>query len=502
LVLFYNYNELSIDSLYEDYGFEIEEKSDFDTHELDLETQSSEPIDLKSISSDEHDISYLENIIHNNEDLLKPEFAGLINENTSEIQHRLNQIKTFFPDGLDQISKNIDSTDPVNLFKLHYIGIISDFPPLFLADHAEKKIIQIIKYIQSQLKGESIEDFTLKNDLKLLNEYKLKNIARYVNYSWNKLIHIVYPNQFNPWQLGKVEHGYWEVIKNRQNAVKWIVEEYLNTNPDNIWRLIKDKIYNRRLYGKLGLSYLYNTHYNSLFKSLNEAYPDLPFYKLGLFPDNFWNNSTNLDIAKQAFKWMLVQERIDFDEIPLALKTKRLTRHSFNQYGLSTMFDYCFNRNFYELIDSTFPDKFKPWEVGNVKQSYWENVDHQRDAIYWFIKEQDTSKNEIFTKIESRKFSKQLFKTSKLANFFKTVFKNDPENVFKFILKPKRQILNENRRLLKRYEKESKYKVDRSILNFILYGFNLPIMTYFEKKNADRIKRKKRRLKRIFEDEF
>lgn len=497
----YNFKELSIDSLYDDYGIELEENSEDDFDDKD---EKSEHIHLNSFkdSLNKSDSSYLENIIDNNSDLISSNFEELIDVDKNEINERFGIIKRLFPDGLKSIQENSKETEnPIILFKLKYIGIINEFPPLYFAQDAEKKIISIIKYVQEEFLNQSIEEFTKSNSIALLYDLKLISIARYLNYSWNKLIHLVYPKHYNPWQLGKVDHGYWDNQKNRISAVKWIIQEYLNTNPENIWRLIKAKSYNRALYGKLGLSYLYNEHYNSLFKSLHEAYPELPYWQLGIFPENYWQNDAHKIKAKDAFKWMLIQERIDFEKIPEALRNKSLNRKTFNKYGLSTMFDYCFRRNFYDLVEFTFSNKFKPWEIGNVKKTFWSDADNQHEAIHWFLNEQDTNKKEIFKKIESKNFSKELFKKSKLANFFKTVFNNNPENVFKFFLKPKRQLLNENKRLLKRYQKESKHKIERSIVNYILYGFNLPLMSYFEDQKQDRLKRKSRRMKRIVEEE-
>ena len=498
----YNFKELSLDSFQENYGYELAEPEVIEAEEQIEITLS----DLSSFKLTEHNKNYLEQLCHELNPTQRNYILTNLGRNNEEINQRIELIKKLFPtvpktipDFADSLELNDDSI--IELYKHILIGSINKFPPLFLQSKAEHKIALLLSYLREQVLEIDSNHFFSNYSIDDLYSYKLANCARYVNYSWNRIIQIVEPEKYLPWQIGKVSEGYWESFDNRTLAIKWLIEEYFNIKPKQIWQIVANKTLSRESFGKLGLSYLYNTYYNSLLKCIKEAYPDLEYWEIGIYPNGYWDDENAKSNGSRAFLWLLNQERIQDQNIVKAIELKWINRKLFSKYNLSTMFDYCFNKNLFELVDFTFPKQFKPWEIGNVKQSFWANSENHTQAVMYFLREIQQTEIDIERLLKEKSFKKSNFKKSKLANFFKNYYNNNPDKIFFRILKPLRIVREGNYRIYNKLKRLNKTNKEGRFFRFLKHGFNLHLVETFEKNKQKRIARKLRSRKYILEKE-
>jgi hypothetical protein len=490
-----NYKEISLDYLSEN-GFQLEEE------EIEVLTENDNS-KLLEILSDSNRLFFKKYI--QDEESLNEIFNSLNRYNTQLINQQLDRIRTAFPKGI-RLEFNFLSLEKytkkhiILIARYVYTGILKSFPPLFFNTDAEMKIKYIIDDFRETIFKLDLKQF-FEQKIELLINAKLNGIARYCNYSWNRLVQIVYPSEVRPWQLGKVEQGYWENVENRKIAIKWLVEEYYNIKPEHIYVLVKQKILSRESFGETGLSYLYNTFYNSMLKAIQETYPNLEVWKIGIYNKGYWKSEYAMTESVKAFLWMLEQENISIDNLLSSLHGKQINRNLFSKYNLLTMFDYCYKKNIGQLIENAFPNKFKAWEIGNIPFEYWEDREHRKDAIKYFLKEKQLDENQIDTLLEKETFPVKLFKESKLSNFFKKFFNYNPSKIFFDLLKSKRMHKIENERILQKLKRVRSNYRDFTLIEKILYGFNLPLVREFERRKKERNDRLFKKRKRIFLEE-
>ncbi len=119
------------------------------------------------------------------------------------------------------------------------------------------------------------EQFIQNISVSFFGKYKLA--GAYQNL-WNinskplvEIINYALP-EFNVkiWELNQVTHNYWNEKDNRVNAIKWLVEEYLKHNKEEVIRYL-----NRKHFEDNGLISLISRKYqNGIVYAIEEAYPN------------------------------------------------------------------------------------------------------------------------------------------------------------------------------------------------------------------------------------
>lgn len=130
---------------------------------------------------------------------------------------------------------------------------------------------QIVKWlIEKELKWDE-ENIKEKYNLNLFKKYNLENMLNVVfGNSPYKALNTVYPGKFKPWELKKMRgpRNYWN-RKTGVQAVKWLLEEKLKWNKEEVKRNLTVKIFR-----KYGLGNMLNVVFgNSTYRALNVAYP-------------------------------------------------------------------------------------------------------------------------------------------------------------------------------------------------------------------------------------
>jgi hypothetical protein len=167
--------------------------------------------------------------------------------------------------------------------------------------------------------------------------------------------------------------------------------------------------------------------YNSISK--------LDIYKLVLnnkipnYPSEFFTNINNNDIKNIIlfFVSLLIKDGIikSIDELPNIIR-----QHIFIKYKLTTFI----NRfNIFDLLNITFPDKWKPWELCRVKNNYWTDINNINETIYWLINK--LLEDKIINTIEDIIYlDKSVFKNYGLHGLLYSKFNDSPYSFWNYCL--------------------------------------------------------------------
>ena len=119
-----------------------------------------------------------------------------------------------------------------------------------------------------------------------------------------------------------------------------------------------------------------------------------------------------------ATKW-LIEEKLKWSETEII---ERLNQDVFKENNLLGMLKKAFNCSLFEVIDATYPAKFKKWEIGDhVKNDYW-NIYEGILAIKWLIKH----KLKWNDKDIKENYSKQIYKDNNLYGMIQRCFNSSP----------------------------------------------------------------------------
>lgn len=217
---------------------------------------------------------------------------------------------------------------------------------------------------------------------KLLVDAGLEQVWLWSGQSRFRLIEMVLPGQFKPWQFNEIEQWLEENDKNQcaREALEWLMSEKLGCSRGDLPAMM-----NRHIFKDNGLGKLLELFDDSCFKLVNTVFPNV--FKQWQFIEEeplIWFQEDRFDTAQKATRW-LIEERlgIPIEEIP-----KRISIREFHMNGLSKLLDL-FNQNLYQVIENAFPQKFKPWQF-NEQSELWKAPDAletARQATIWLIQD-------------------------------------------------------------------------------------------------------------------
>lgn len=275
-----------------------------------------------------------------------------------------------------------------------------------------KKIaLQLLKYlIEKRLKLDREEilkslskDFILNN--KLWTPCKLyfgKSAVRYLMEA--------YPNEYRAFEFieCRIPQGYWCNKKNRIDAIKYLLEEKLQWNLEDI----KEKFY-RTMLLEHGLATL-TTYYISSFEIVNEAYPN-KFYpwelKRSSVATNYWKAEEN---RVRAVKWLIeVKLKLTHDEV-----VNELTIEDFHNNKLTTLIENFYNRSIPRAVIEAYGEEYMPWEFGYHR---W-NEEDAKKAVMWLIDKLKKEKGKVPSEI-----SYYDFQDNKLRLVIDRYYKSSPK---------------------------------------------------------------------------
>lgn len=404
---------------------------------------------------------------------------SMIDRSTHYLEHQLSEMRRLYPDGIpfdqEQISFEDALTDEqiIGCYKNVYLGIYPRYPLNFFQKDMQRRTAVITRFAIEQILGLSPLDVLRHKTARELADLGLRGVIRCFHYSLARLIRNAYPDLLMPWEEGRVDDGYWDNPDNRRLAVRWLIEDRLGISRQDISRAVRHDEISKKHFTENGLSYLYNQYFKSVSRALSFAYPDLKPWELGSVPNNFWSGEEGKKHIIEAVQWMIHQMGIPISGIPEAIHNKTLTRATFQQYGLSTVFERIFKKNLVQLLNTVFPNQFEIWEIGHVPPEYWDNIINGYRAALWVARKEKVPENKIAAAIRSGKLKKDVFSKYGLGSMFKKVFDADLQAAYLPYLLTYRKDISELLReamLLSLIQYRIRQIQSQSLLNWLLRG--------------------------------
>jgi len=191
------------------------------------------------------------------------------------------------------------------------------------------------------------------------------------NTSLWECIEATYPNEFQIFEIGEhVPNNYWDMDK-AIKATKWLIQTKLNWTEEDVKNNLDKQVFiDNDLYGMIQRCFN-----SSPYLAINTAYPTR-YNPWDLNKSPFGFNS--LESGANATKW-LIEEKLAFTENDIR---EKLSATTFKNNGLN-MFVEKFS--VYELVNSTYPDKYMPWELKAYSTiGFWNKVT-ATEATRWLV---------------------------------------------------------------------------------------------------------------------
>lgn len=399
---------------------------------------------------------------------------------------RIKRVKKLFSDGsIPDISaiaplNPLSEKEIINVYKLVLSGIEKSFPKNFLAVNGKLRCKVITRFL-----CEDINNLSSPSDLHKLDEYffldnKLLNILRFFNYSVNQVLLNAFPDKIQPWVNGRISNNFWQEKQNRISAVKWLVADKLSIDVKTAGKIIISK----NDFNRNGLSYLFNSYYNSVSKALSEAYPLLMPWQISSLPTDYWTQET----ISLAVRWMFRRLKWKVDTLPKRYNLKELNRKTFSQFGLSGLFENKFNCNIYKILSYVYPGKFNEWEFIQLNSSFWLSVENRAKFTSWI---------ENKFKIDILETNKQFSNLKDLENFrfyasLKKYSKGDLTNLAKVYAQDLAEV-NKSRIIQRKWDNLIKQEKKTMLHNFLIHGLFYSMVKVHTENRMERFIRKRKR---------
>lgn len=284
----------------------------------------------------------------------------------------------------------------------------------------EPTVIEAIKWlVEEKLKWDDI-DMMRKLNIEVFNDNRLMRMLKYVyNYSPYEAINSAYPNKFKPWQFDKI----WQFKKNPRNywsvdtgieAIRWLIDEKLRWNEETILNSLNKKFLRKNKLGDM-VNIIFN---GSELEAINSAYPNkfkpwkltdvsndscnleinktimaedkslIKYYKgvlsgdIKAFYNGFWIGEDGKNNADVLIKW-LIEEKLRWSNEDIE---KKLDNKTFRENCLESMLKIVFESSPYLAINTTYPGKFKPWQMKGMPRYFW-TKETGGESMKWLINE-------------------------------------------------------------------------------------------------------------------
>lgn len=285
-------------------------------------------------------------------------FEEILNYSIEDIKKKFDR-DLFAKYRLGGMTSRVFKQNMYNAINVAYPGKIHpwelSFKSFGMWDKEEDRI-KAIKWLVEDKLNMTDEDIKEKFTLKLLRDNGLGGLAAKFSCVPYKAIELTYPGRFKPWEFKMSPGGVWDSDENKLEAIKWLVEEKLKFNDDDIKRYFSAKLISEN-----GLRGLLKNFKSSPYLLLDFAYPGrFKPWELSQSPNNTWGSN---EIKVEAIKW-LIEERLKFSDDDIRHK---LSNKVFKENGLSGLL-YQFGNSYYAAIDFAYPGRFKREEFKGLKK--------------------------------------------------------------------------------------------------------------------------------------
>lgn len=218
----------------------------------------------------------------------------------------------------------------------------------------------------------------------LINKHGMRSISKYGIYN---VLNMTYPNEFKPWELSVVASNFWSDGSNLIDVVKWLVETKLDNNRERVCRE-----FNTSLFDKYGVGSVASRY--GIYRLLNMAYPnEFKPWELSVVPNGFWEDKNNII---EAVKWA-VETKLDNNRDRVC---KEFNQEFIVRNKLATLSKY----GIHNIINMAYPNEFKPWELSQVPDGFWEDDKNIVEAVKWLVETKLGNNKERVRKEFTREF--------------------------------------------------------------------------------------------------
>ncbi len=345
-----------------------------------------------------------------------------------KIEEQIALLAKFYPQGevtfIGQTdgSAELDDELTIHAYLNFYLGIEKSFPANFLQRDGDKRSAIVTRFLIDEILETSPQEILAARDETFFIRHKLQNVYRFFNYSCNRVLRNAYADIIPPWLHSRSATDYWETESHRIDAIRWLLESRLGLHPQEFYKHAISKT----AFAQNGLSYMFNRYYNSVSRAIAAAYPHLEPWEIGKVPGSYWTDQT----AGAAVRWIFAQQGWTVDQAPQLLAERTLNRKTFSVFGLATLFEKRFGKNFFRAIDSAWPGRFEPWEIGKVPTEYWQDRENVYRASRWIAEQEGIAEDEILMAIRSNEFGLKSFRKYPVGNTLKRVIKGRLDQFF------------------------------------------------------------------------
>jgi len=381
--------------------------------------------------------------------------------------HTISLLRRYYPDGILPDVASYDgrqslSDDEIrHAYLLCYLGVERRLPQHLFAKEADHRGSVLVRFLVEDILEKSPEAVLEEADEVFFLKHKLQSLYRHFNYSANRVLRNTWPDRIHPWINSRCESDFWANPAHRIQAIRWLIEERLDIIPEMLYRVpLKRKDFSAN-----GLSYLFNTFYNSASRAISEAYPNLRPWQIGKIPADVWTDET----AAEAIRWMMLEKGWLVDEIPQRVQIGELNRKTFSEFGLATLFEKRFGKNLFRAIDAGWPGRFEIWEIGNVPRTYWEDQANIYRASSWIADREGFDEKEIVSAVRQKELVWQKLQKYSIGNALKKLSSGRLERLFAPLFVKEMQLEQEKSKNLRKARQLATVGDRKSWLNGLVF---------------------------------
>lgn len=274
--------------------------------------------------------------------------------------------------------RNLIYLDNCETYDLVLSKKLKNFPSGFwssLSSEEGKRVaVELLRYlIEERFKFDREEILNNLSKEFILNNKLWTPCKLYFGRSAIRYINEAYPNRFKAFEFKKcrIPQNYWCDRNNRKDAIRWLIEENLNWNIDDV----KEK-FNRDMLLEYDLATL-TAYYTSSIDIVNEIYPNQIYVwelKRSSVSPKFWEIKEN---RLAAVRWLIEEQlKYNHDEV-----VDKLTIEDFYNNKLTTLIENYYNESISRAVIEAYGDKYMLWEFAYHR---W-NEEDAKKATVWLI---------------------------------------------------------------------------------------------------------------------
>lgn len=412
---------------------------------------------------------------------------------------RLTLMRRFYPQGMPpaqpeaEVREDLEAREIRHLYLQVYLGLQPAFPPHFLSRDPEKRCAELTRFLVREILESSPQDIMEANEETFFLRHHLQNVYRHFNYSLNRALRNAFPGEVPPWFNSRTAANYWETPQNRAEAVRWLVEERLGIDP----AALHAANINRTDFAANGLSYMFNTFYNSVSRALQEAYPDRHPWEYGKVPLEFWDEQQ----SALAVQWVVGQKGWAVEDLPRMVAEGHFHRKTFSELGLATLFEKVFSRNLYRAVNCAWPGRFQPWEFGRVPGEYWQEPGQLFGAGRWIAEKEGFSEGDIVPAIRQKRFTLSHLKGYSIGAALRRFCGDSLEKIFAPLFWREARRVRQDEKLMRKAVRLKRRQGIRNVLDYLLHGFFVHDARLAEQRQRRQVERIEQRIRRRLRDE-